>query len=66
MGDIGRAGVEKDHVHIKKSKVAGTEKTRAVQAVAGQVGKGQIMWVLEATVESLCLVLRTVGNHLKV
>lgn len=45
-------------VHLKKSQLAGTQKTRVVQAMTGQVGKGQIMGVLEAVVEHLGLFLK--------
>lgn len=45
-------------VHLKKPKLAGTQKTRVVQAVTGQVSKGQTMGVLEAVVELLGLFLK--------
>lgn len=49
--------MRKSVVHFKKPKLAGTQKTRVVQAVTGQVSKGQIMGVLEAVVEHLGLFL---------
>lgn len=65
MGNM-RTGIEKDVAHLKKFSLAGTEKTRVVQAVARRVGRGQIMWVLEAMVESLGLFLKSWGTTLKV
>lgn len=42
--NLGRAGVERSVVHLKKSKLPGTEKTRVVQAVLDRwVGPDQ--WV---------------------
>lgn len=64
VGNMGRAGHERSMIHLKKSKLPGTEKTRMVVALLDRWAGPDHVGLIGH--ESLGLFLRAMGAYLKV